>query len=361
MKVLALTDGFMRYVGPQCEELVARGTRVVIVTRGHPFEFAGDRSEHAAVVAELRDRGVGVHVLPELLRDPHGLAMSARLGLQSRRWAPDVIHVQDGAEIRLLPLAPRSTPTVLTIHDPVPHPGHPNQGSPASQAASDFVYAHWRKRADVAIVHSDALKAELLAAGGPERVEVIPHGLELSPAPAPIPDEPTIGFFGRLQAYKGLDVLTAAIPLVWEQRPDVQFVIEGRGDWVPPFTDSRLRVPREYVPREHVDGLLKSLTLLVLPYTQASQSGPGNRAISFGIPVVVSDVGGLPDLTLDDSFVVPPGDPGALAQALVRHVDHTMGLRHRVHEELASPRSWVSVARQLEALYANLIEERARK
>jgi glycosyltransferase involved in cell wall biosynthesis len=77
----------------------------------------------------------------------------------------------------------------------------------------------------------------------------------------------------------------------------------------------------------------------------------GSLAVGFGVPVVVSDLGGLPDLALDDSYVVKPGNPKALAAAILEHVDDGPAERQRVLTEVASPHSWEAVARLTLALY----------
>jgi len=77
-------------------------------------------------------------------------------------------------------------------------------------------------------------------------------------------------------------------------------------------------------------------------------------ALGYGVPIIVSRVGGLPDLALDQSYVVDPGDPAGLASAIVQHVDDGLDVRHRVLTELARPRSWDAVAAETLALYRQL-------
>ena len=61
--------------------------------------------------------------------------------------------------------------------------------------------------------------------------------------------------------------------------------------------------------------------MVVLPYESATQSGIVQIAYGFGKPVVVTDVGGLPDVVSDDKtgYIVPPQDSGALAGAVIRY------------------------------------------
>ncbi len=60
--------------------------------------------------------------------------------------------------------------------------------------------------------------------------------------------------------------------------------------------------------------------MVALPYTEASQSGVVSTAYGFGKPVVVTDVGSIPEIVDDGvtGLIVPPRDPAALAEAIIR-------------------------------------------
>jgi glycosyltransferase involved in cell wall biosynthesis len=213
----------------------------------------------------------------------------------------------------------------------------------------------WRRRATVIVVHSDRLLGRV-GLRPAQRTAVIPHGLYVHPQPLATPPSPTVGFFGRLEPYKGLDTLAGAMPHVWSQRPDVQLRVAGRGPTGFKLTDPRVRFDASYVPEAEIEAFFRSTSLAVLPYTEASQTGAGSTALGYGIPIVVSRVGGLADLALDDTYLVDPGDERSLAAAIVRHVDDGPEVRARVHSDLAQPRSWDAAA----ALSLRLYEKTAR-
>jgi D-inositol-3-phosphate glycosyltransferase len=138
---------------------------------------------------------------------------------------------------------------------------------------------------------------------------------------------PVVLFFGLVRAYKGLDVLLQSVALARAQVPltlvvagefyqdrapyDALVAALGLGDAV--------RIHDRYVPNEDVEAYFRAADLVVLPYTSATQSGIAQIALSFERPVVVTRVGGLPEAVREGEtgFVVPPGDPQALAQVLV--------------------------------------------
>jgi glycosyltransferase involved in cell wall biosynthesis len=137
---------------------------------------------------------------------------------------------------------------------------------------------------------------------------------------------------------------------VWAHVPTARLVIAGEGD-LPAhraLADPRVVVRREHVPEPDVPGLFADATALVLPYRQASQSGVGSLAKSYGRASIVTRLGGLPELVSDGSgIVVEPEDPAALADAAVRlfaeqGLAETLGRRGA--ERLTQTASWRRVA-----------------
>jgi glycosyltransferase involved in cell wall biosynthesis len=108
---------------------------------------------------------------------------------------------------------------------------------------------------------------------------------------------------------------------------------------------------RRYLPEAELAGFFAHSSLAVLPYTQASQSGVGSLAVGYGVPVVASRTGGLPELTLDSSYLCRPGDDAELAAAIIEHIDDEVDVRDRVIKDIGSPRSWDSVAARTLDLY----------
>ena len=85
----------------------------------------------------------------------------------------------------------------------------------------------------------------------------------------------------------------------------------------------------------------------MLPYRQASQSGVGSLARQHGRAIVATDIGGLPELVAPEwGRLVPPEDPGALADAIVEVID-TPGLAEEMGRNAAASAQgadWRSVA-----------------
>jgi glycosyltransferase involved in cell wall biosynthesis len=348
----------LKYAAQQSAALARAGADVLLLCRTHASEFGGDARERSDTVAIARTAGVTVIEVPRRLSDPRGAPPLLRIRSQIARFKPDIVHAHDGADPRALAVLPR-VPTVLTLHDPVPHPGQP---LPVARKRWFLLGSRdaWRARADVIVVHSDRLKDET-ALRGSQRCVVIAHGLTVNGRPLAPPSLRAVGFFGRLAPYKGLDVLARAMPRVWAERPDVQLRVAGVGAAELPLTDERVAVERRYLPEADVAGFFSHTSLAVLPYTQASQTGVGSVAVGYGIPIIASRLGGLPDLTLDQSYVCEPGDDGSLAAAIVAHIDDGPEVRDRILTEVALPRSWDSVARRAIECYEELLADRPMK
>ena len=153
-----------------------------------------------------------------------------------------------------------------------------------------------------------------------------------------------IVFLGQLVERKGLDVLIEAFSRVGAP---AELLIAG-GDWSAPGYPEHLRTlahQRGVADRIHfenhrqdVGAVLSTADIFVLPSRSDARPRSIIEAMSLGIPVVASDVGGIPSLVLHEQsgLLVPAEDAGALAAALSRLVQspelrEQMGAAGRVH------------------------------
>lgn len=86
-----------------------------------------------------------------------------------------------------------------------------------------------------------------------------------------------------------------------------------------------------YTPDREVEKYFAAADLVVLPYISATQSGIVQIAYGFTKPVVVTDVGGLPDVVEDGStgYIVEPGNSEAIAAAVIRFFKENQAERMR--------------------------------
>jgi glycosyltransferase involved in cell wall biosynthesis len=144
-------------------------------------------------------------------------------------------------------------------------------------------------------------------------------------------------FFGLIRAYKGLRTLLDAFALEKDALDATLLVVgefyEDRAPYDAAIRDlgigDRVRIVDRYVPDADVPAYFRLADVVVLPYLSATQSAIVQTAFSFERPVIVTAVGGLPDVVKDNvtGFVVPSENPRALAAAMLRFFTEKTGPR----------------------------------
>lgn len=157
------------------------------------------------------------------------------------------------------------------------------------------------------------------------------------------PDIRYMLFFGLIRDYKGLDLLLRAWALA---RPEgYRLIVAGefyasREKYVSLIDESGLRdevaLHDRFIPDEEVRYYFSAADCLVLPYRSATQSGVTQIAYNFSLPMIVTDVGGLPEIVPDGrtGLVCAPTAEG-IADALrrIREGDTLRRLRDNFAEE----------------------------
>jgi len=171
-------------------------------------------------------------------------------------------------------------------------------------------------------------------------------------------------FFGFIRKYKGLDILLQALADERLKELNVRLIIAGEyyegketceaiiaqqqlSDRVFAFTD--------FIPNDEVRFYFSAADLVVQPYRSATQSGITQVAYHFEKPMVVTSVGGLPEVVADGKtgFVTAP-EPTAIADAIFRF--YREGIPH-VQEHLAAEKkkfSWEVFVKGIFDLYGQL-------
>lgn len=218
------------------------------------------------------------------------------------------------------------------------------------------------RRTDGVVVHSGfdrvALRRTYDLEGVPD--EIVLHGPfdhHAGPVPPAVPVAPDgrcrLLFFGTIRPYKGLEDLIeafAALP------PHYTLTVVGETweGWTLPASliaespaADRITFVNRYVTDAEVDGFFAGADMVVLPYHRSSASGPLHIAMSHGLPVVVTAVGGLVEAAerYSGTVLVPAGEPAALAEGIVAASEKT-GRRH------TDPSSWTESV----AAFARLFE-----
>jgi glycosyltransferase involved in cell wall biosynthesis len=346
--------------------VAAAGAEVELLTA--PFRHGTTPPAQGFRVTELfyrrSTRVSGPRPIPGLARAAEHVADLARL---RRDLVGDVAHYHwlpapwlDAAAL------PRDPPRVLTAHYILPQRPTRRQILTAKRTFRPM---------DAVIAHSQDAVDRLGTELGIEarRIHLIRHGvfdyLTRLPEERQLPrefenaDHPVILFFGLLRRVKGIDTLLDAFRR-----------IDGAELWIagmPKMPMEPLRElaagasgPVRFLPRfideEELPEIFRHADIIALPHRDTEHSGVLHIALAFGKPIVMTDVGGLPEVGRETgaALVVPPDDPEAMAAALSRLVhddDLRLELAAAARNAAAGPYSWQQIARQTLAVYGKLL------
>jgi glycosyltransferase involved in cell wall biosynthesis len=264
--------------------------------------------------------------------------LAARLRRELRGLRADVVHTHLVHADLYGALAARRAALVSTKHNDDPFRAGPFR----------YVERGLTRRAGRVIAISESLRRfNIERVGLPaEKIDVVHYGLDAPPvawSANPESDVPAdarvLLAICRLVPQKGLDVAVAALARVRERHPQAALVVLGAGPE---------RIAGEGV---HVLGRvgdvgawLERAELLVHPVRWEGFGIAVLEAMLAGVPVVASAVSSIPELVVDGEtgYLVPPDDPDALADALIRVLDDPGALgeagRRRAHAEFSVER-----------------------
>jgi glycosyltransferase involved in cell wall biosynthesis/GT2 family glycosyltransferase len=209
--------------------------------------------------------------------------------------------------------------------------------------------------ADGLLLHSAFDRAALdafLGGLGDQPIEITAHGpydhlvsVEREQCPRPSDAPVRLLFFGTIRPYKGLEDLVAAVAAMPEEEAAgyrLSIVGETWEGWDHPVEAARalphperVEILNRYVADAEVAAAFEAADVVVLPYRRSSSSGPLHIAMAAGLPVVVSEVGGLSEAVdgYSGAVLTAPGDPAALLDGIRR-------ARELVGRRFTDPRSW---------------------
>ena len=169
-------------------------------------------------------------------------------------------------------------------------------------------------------------------------------------------------FFGFVREYKGLRYLLDAMPHICNRLSNVKLLIAGsfgkdKDKYMQLIRENRIEdcvvITDHYVPDAEVETYFAASDIVVLPYESATQSGIVQVAYGFEKPVIVTNVGGLPEAVTNEKtgYVVEPFSAGQIAEAVIRFFE--MGKAREMQENIrreAGCFSWNRLREQIEAI-----------
>jgi glycosyltransferase involved in cell wall biosynthesis len=341
------------------------------------FSFARDVALLQSAVREFR---------PDILhshgsQDTWTAAISNRLSRRPRAAAPEGRDPRTGPSARGKQVRAQQPADAATFPMRVPHlMTRHNSKHVADHAANRWLYGHALDR--LVVVSGGVLERyERFFRRGvldPSTVPVIPSSIDFARYNGPLdagrlrrelgiePGAPVIGAVGRLVRDKGQHVLIRAMRTVLDAKPGVQLALVGTGtqDAAHRVLTAQLGLQKHVHFlgfRNDVPDLTAGFDMAVLASVDCDASPAAvKEAMYLRRPVVVTDIGGLREMVEDGvtGRVVPPGDPDALARAILALLDDptsSAAMAQRAREVVRTRYSLASLADAYEKVYAEML------
>jgi alpha-maltose-1-phosphate synthase len=383
-------------------QAAARPLRVALLTREYPPEVYGGAGVHVTYLARELGPLVDVTVHCQGADRPDAVAhrpwdllasanaalqvVSADLSMAAAAGAAQLVHSHTwyanlGGHLASMLYG---IPHVMTMHSL-----EALRPWKAEQLGGGYQVSTWCERTSAAsaaavVAVSDGMRADILSAYpeiSPERVRVIRNGIdtdEYRPDPGTGVLErygidrtrPYVIFVGRITRQKGVPVLLrAASGLI----PEAQLVLlAGAADTPEQLAEvtelvDGLRATRtgvfwipEMLPKPEVIQLLTHATVFAIPSVYEPLGIVNLEAMACGTAVAGSRTGGIPEVVADGEtgLLVPPGEPGPLADALnvlLRDPGRARAMGEAGRKRVVAEFGWPAIAAQTADLYAELV------
>jgi glycosyltransferase involved in cell wall biosynthesis len=347
-------------------------TRLVVgqesAREGNMFPLA---AENDVVCEQLA--GLGREIAP--LSD-----LRALVGLQRlfRTWRPTIVHTHTAKAGVLGRIAARAARVPVVVHT---YHGHVLREyfSPPKTAFFRWLETRLASVADALVAVSDTVKADLVDLGvaPAEKIRVVPLGLDLEDLSGELPrgvlrgeagiaaDVPLVGMVGRLVPIKDAPTFLEAARRVRALQPAVRFALVGDGEERPALEAECARLEMNGTVRflgwrRDLAAVYGDLDVVVNASRNEGTPVALIEALAASRPVVATRVGGTPDLLADGAHgrLVPPADPGALAEAIVKTLEESEAARRRAlagREYVLRRHSAARLVRDVDALYRELV------
>ena len=280
----------------------------------------------------------------------------------------DLIHMTTLPHFYELPLFRIRERVVLSVHDPLPHSGQSFKARLIGDTARRTYFNVFKNF----LIFNDAQKKEFINHYGLKNKNIIVSRLSsytclrpVAPSETTVENDNYILFAGRITKYKGLQYLLPAFVKLHDAYPDVKLIVAGGGEFC--FDDSLyknldyIEFRHRFIPDIELIDLIKHCKFMVCPYTDATQSGVIMSAFAFNVPVLATNVGGLPEMVKDGVFgrIIKEKD----VEAIVKGIDELLASPEKLQSYSDNIRceyndgelSWKCIAERLNMDYQSCL------
>jgi len=264
--------------------------------------------------------------------------------------------------LTILPIAKlRGKKIIITIHNVKPH---------EKSFIKNFLNKSVINLADEYIVHSEDNKRLFLQETKTnKKINVIPHGIieikkskesssRLRKKYGFSDKDKILLFFGNIRDYKGLDILLKSLNKIKLQ--NIKIIIAGKpwesfdeyNNLITKYNlNNKVKLFLEFNSNKRVAELFKLSDLIVFPYKEfEASSGAGAVALNFEKPIVVTKVGGLPEIVKDKNVIAKPNDIEDLTEKINYALKNLKKLG-KESKEKAKELSWDTITLKTKGVY----------
>jgi glycosyltransferase involved in cell wall biosynthesis len=238
------------------------------------------------------------------------------------RFNPDIVHITSystGLLSLVNSLKKEGVCVVYTVHDPEPHEEKMTLwGRLFSYYQNSYQIRMVMNRCDSIHVHSalhlnyikklygnDVASKTYVVQHGGGLTETIINGNKCPKELSDIKlgDKCVVLFFGRIEPYKGIDVLLESLRMVSLKTDLIYLIIAGSGSYMRSLNIkgfNNLKIINRFIDDGEINAIFRMSDIVVLPYLTATQTGVIPMAYAYGKPVIATKVGGLPELVLNN-------------------------------------------------------------
>jgi len=234
----------------------------------------------------------------------------------------DIIHYTWFPGINMYWLYLFRNKLVLTIHDPIPHSSLKSKfqlfdRKVAMHFCKHFILLNKKQKKDFITKYKININKQVIF---DSKLSCYNY-LQLYNKDSFI-NEKYILFFGKIYSYKGLQFLLPAMRLVHKQYPNVKLIVAGSGVFCFDIKQYEsldyIEIRNRFIPDDELATLIRNCLFVVAPYIDATQSGVVMSAFAFNKPCLVTNVGALPEMVIDNMFgrVIESSNEMALVNAI---------------------------------------------
>lgn len=270
---------------------------------------------------------------------------------------PQVLHItwQLGPFEDILLRIPFHGKKVMTVHDPIQHSGTKDDEINEKRRIKCFHWANYfilLNKQQVPLfcekycINKNKVMTSCLGAyNSISKIEDNTINVSVK--------QPYIVFFGQIAPNKGLEYLLEAMLIVHKKHPEVNLLVAGRGEMyfdIKPYKSlDYIFFENRYIGISELISFVRNSLFSVCPYKDATQSGVLQTSLALETPVVVSNVGNMPDIVKNGKYglTVQACDAESLSNAICTLLDNTSmidEMKKKIKNNLLPTMGWSNIA-----------------